>query len=502
MSEQQPSTGQPGAGERPRLEPRPLHRPAVDPAQSAVFSRPTGVDSAFDPHRPETPGNGIRLSAPPPEALSKAFGRPANSPELLQRPPGEQPVDPRPEPEPVLWSANGQPEGPAWRDPAAGAVLGPPAGAASAAPSTPRPALTGPGARLSLRELAFGKRLTPAALLGLVGFVLVISLVGGVVGRLTAEGANPLNDPDATLAEVSPGKEREPGSLASLAKKVLPSVVSIEVRLGDSGGLGSGVVIDGKGYVITNNHVVEMAANAQNAKVEVVFHDSQRAPARIVGRDPKNDLAVLKVEVSNLTVAQIGKSGDLQVGDKVIAIGNPLGLAGSVSEGIVSAVNRPFRIEDVVFNAVQTDAAINQGNSGGALVDSTGALIGINTAIVSRSGGSVGLGFAIPIDDAKVIAEALIRGGTVKHPDIGLNLKSVMNATVSGAQVQNVVQNGSAAAAGIQEGDVILKLGERNIKNADELLVAVQQHKIGETVPVLLARQGRQLTLNVTLKSD
>lgn len=402
----------------------------------------------------------------------------------------------------MLWSANGgAPEGAAWRDPAAGAVLGPPATPVGQE-GPEAPAATVPGARLSLRELAFGKRLKPSAVAGLVAVVLAISLVGGVLGRLTAEGANPLNDPDITLAEVAPGKERDPGSLAALAKKVLPSVVSIEVRLGDSGGLGSGVVIDGKGYVITNNHVVEMAANAQNAKVEVVFHDSQRAPARIVGRDPKNDLAVLKVEVSNLTVAQIGKSGDLQVGDKVIAIGNPLGLAGSVSEGIVSAVNRPFRIEDVVFNAVQTDAAINQGNSGGALVDSTGALIGINTAIVSRSGGSVGLGFAIPIDDAKGIAEALIRSGVVKHPEIGLNLRSVMNATVSGAQVQNVVQNGAAAEAGVQEGDVIMKLGDRNVKNADELLVAVQQHKIGETVPVLLARQGRQLTLNVTLKSD
>ncbi|MFC7660065.1 S1C family serine protease [Pseudonocardia benzenivorans] len=292
---------------------------------------------------------------------------------------------------------------------------------------------------------------------------------------------------------------------------MLPAVVSIEIKVGDQGGTGSGVVIDPAGYVLTNNHVVAPAAQGNGATIEAIFSNGQRMPAAIVGRDPKTDLAVVKVAVANPTVARIGSSSSLAVGDGVLAIGSPLGLAGTVTDGIVSAVNRPVRLDsggsdtNAVIDAIQTDAAINPGNSGGPLVDSTGAVVGINTAIRSLGqgeGGSIGLGFAIPIDDARRIAEALIRDGSVKHADLGVNAKSVTDGTTDGAQVQNVVAGGAAAAAGIVEGDVILKVGDRTIAGADELVVAVRELAPGQSVPIELVRDGRPLTVTAVLASD
>jgi len=257
-------------------------------------------------------------------------------------------------------------------------------------------------------------------------------------------------------------------------------------------------------------HVVALAATDKGARIEAVFHDGTRVAARIVGRDPKTDLAVVKVPVANPTVARLGRSADLAVGDGVIAIGSPLGLAGTVTDGIVSAVHRPVRLDggggdtDAVIDAIQTDAAINPGNSGGPLVDSTGSVVGINTAIRTLGAeetGSIGLGFAIPIDDARTIAAELIRTGTVHHAELGVNTKSVSDGTSDGAQVQNV-QQGSAAAAGIAEGDVITRVGSRAVASAEELIVAVREHRVGEVVPIRLVRAGRSLTLQVTLGSD
>ncbi|GAA4037933.1 trypsin-like peptidase domain-containing protein [Allokutzneria multivorans] len=497
---QQPNHRQqpPNARGHNRLGPRPVEQPPVDPTQAAAFGRPAGVRSAFAPRADRERNGSFTLVAPPPEALTKAFSRPPGTGELLQRPPGDSGgVPPATDPEQALWSDNGG----GWRDPGAGAALGPPAVSTE---EKPEPVVALPqGARLSARELLFGRRLSTTGTLALAGIVLLIAAVGGVVGRLTAEDGSVLTSSGVTLAPVSPAVERPPGSVSDVAKRVLPSVVSIEVVLGDKGGTGSGVVIDGQGYVLTNNHVVDMAVNAPAAKVEAIFSDGSRVPARIVGADPKTDLAVIKVEVRNPTVAQVGRSADLQVGDAVIAVGAPHGLAGTVTTGIVSAKNRAIRLDtDLVINAIQTDAAINPGNSGGALIDARGALIGINTAIYSTSKGSIGLGFAIPMDEATQIAQALIRTGSVKHADMGVDAKSVTADTSSGAQVQNVRQGGAAAAAGIQEGDVITKVGERAIANADDLVVSVRQRKIDEAVPVQIVRQGRQLTLTVTLKSD
>jgi S1-C subfamily serine protease len=194
----------------------------------------------------------------------------------------------------------------------------------------------------------------------------------------------------------------------------------------------------------------------------------------------------------------------------VIAVGSPLGLENTVTEGIVSALHRPTVAggdngeAPVMYDAIQTDAAINRGNSGGALVDSTGALVGINSSIRTGDGstGSVGLGFAIPANTVKRISEALIRDGSVRHAEIGLNVKSVSAETAEGAQVVNVLDGGAAKKAGIEENDVITKVGDRVVRNAVELTVAVRLYQPGETVNVLLARQGRQLTVAVTLGSD
>ncbi|MCX6465984.1 MAG: trypsin-like peptidase domain-containing protein, partial [Pseudonocardiales bacterium] len=418
----------------------------------------------------------------------------------LQRPPGAaRAADPGQDP---LWEGADDP----WRDPGTGAVLGPPAVADPEPAAAPR----GEGARLSVREVLFGGRVHPRALAALALVAVLIGAAGGLVGRLTAEGAASLTEPGATITAVGPARERPPGSVADIAARVVPAVVSIEVRVGDEGGTGSGVVIDGSGFVLTNNHVIAPAAEVEGAEIETVFSDGTRTPASIVGRDPKTDLAVIRVGVVNPVVAQIGSSAGLAVGDGVIAIGSPLGLAGTVTDGIVSAVDRPVRLGDdgggtAVIDAIQTDAAINPGNSGGPLVDATGAVVGINTAISSLGqgeGGSIGLGFAIPIDDARTIAEELIRTGVVRHAELGVNARSVEDDTSSGAQVENVRGGGAAEAAGILVGDVIVVLGERTISGADELEVAVREFEPGTTVPVQLIREGRPLTVSVVLASD
>ncbi|MFD0486241.1 trypsin-like peptidase domain-containing protein [Saccharopolyspora spinosporotrichia] len=502
---QQDGSGQASPKAQPRLAPRPIQRPGVDPAQSAVFGRPKDVEGSFDPARPDTrTTRGIEQTAPPPEALAKAFGRPEGSTELLQRAPGEQPPTADRD-DPAFWEDKAERD--PWRDPASAAVIGPPAVREDPAEKQSE-AEEGP--LLSTREVLFGRRVSPRALGALAGVALLLSVVGGFIGRLTAEEGNPLTNPDVTLAEVEQGEDRPAGAVAAVAQRVVPAVVSVEVRVGAQGGAGSGVVIDGNGYVVTNNHVVSMAADTPGSQVSAVFHDGTRAQARIVGRDVKTDLAVLKVEVANPTVAQLGDSDRLAVGDDVIAIGSPLGLSGTVTTGIVSSVHRPVRLAgegtdtNAVIDAIQTDAAINPGNSGGALVDGNGAVVGINSAIRTLGsggeGGSIGLGFAIPIDDARRIAQELIRTGQVRHADLGVNAKSVSDGVADGAQVQNVQDGSAAAAAGIAEGDVIIRVGDRRVGSADELIVAVDRNPVGATVPVTVVRQGRELVLNAQLR--
>jgi S1-C subfamily serine protease len=508
MSEPEQGNGIPRSGvddgEHRRLSPRPLNRPPVDPGQAAVFGRPQGVPGAFPADRPSVNGSGpVRLAPPPPEALSTAFGRPqGDAGTRLQRPPVD--VDGEPEVEPVFWE--GKPAGDAWRDPGASAVIGPPA--VTEEPDTGPKAEPQAGPQLSVPELLFGRRVKPLGLVLLMVAALLVGAGGGVVGWLLGRVGNPLTDGGVTLAEVKPGKERPVGSVADIAQRVTPSVVSIEFKGANVAGVGSGVVIDGAGYVLTNDHVVAPAVQDTSAKLTVVFTDGKRAVAQVVGRDSKTDLAVVKVEVDNPTVLQFGDSDELAVGDTVLAIGSPLSLSNTVTEGIVSALHRPVTAAgdnggpQITYDAIQTDAAINPGNSGGALVDSSGALVGINSSIRTETGGSVGLGFAITGNYARKVSEALIRDGQVKHADMNVNVRSASAETAEGAQVQNVPEGGAADAAGIEEGDVITRLGDRMVRNAAELTVAVRDHEIGETVSVVLARQGRELTVQVTLRSD
>jgi S1-C subfamily serine protease len=495
--------------DRPRLGPRPLNRPAVDPGQAAVFGRPTGVPSAFAPRPSGAPAaNGsVRLAAPPPEALATAFSR---SPEaknvLLQRAPGTTGLA-EPDDDAVYWDGSDGHD--PWRDPGAGAMLGPPAvdttGDRAVAPRS-----TGP--LLSVPELLFGRRVKPGALLILLVCALLVGAVGGFVGWAVGSAGSSLTDAGATIAQVDPGVQRAPDSVAGIVHRVAPAVVSLEVQAGTNGDVGSGVVIDPKGYILTNNHVVSIAA--QGGQITAVFSSGARVSAAIVGRDPVTDLAVLKVNATNLTVLRPGTAAKLAPGDTVIAIGSPLGLAGTVTSGIVSALHRPVTAQGdnggptVVYDAIQTDAAINPGNSGGALVDASGALVGVNSAIQTYGssgaggGGSIGLGFAIPIDQARKIAQELIQTGQVKHADLGVNTRSVSATTSEGAQVVNVTTGGAAAGAGLAVGDVITSLDNRPIGSSTELQVAVLDHDPGQAVTLVFARQGEQHSVRVTLQSD
>ncbi|HWE90987.1 MAG TPA: trypsin-like peptidase domain-containing protein [Pseudonocardiaceae bacterium] len=521
----QPNADQPGRADEPagdvpsefRVGPRPLDQPPADAAQAAVFGRPDGVAGAFaarpvvptgtNPGR--SPGGNGRVDAPP-EPLAVAFARPADAPDIvLQRAPDE--VSPGQRDEPTSWSVAGDRD--PWRDPAAGVRVGPPALDPADEPTAQR-AEPRSATQLSVPELLFGRRVKPTALVFLLVCALALGAVGGVVGWALGSGGNSLTDANATVSSVDQNLERAPTSVAGIAQRVAPAVVSLEVTAGGNGDVGSGVVIDGGGYILTNNHVIAAAVGVPGSTITAVFAGGARVPAALVGRDSLTDLAVLKVNATNLTVLPLGTAANLQPGDAVIAIGSPLGLAGTVTSGIVSALHRPVTLtgEDgspVAYDAIQTDAAINPGNSGGALVDATGALIGINSAIQTfgssdstGGSGSIGLGFAIPADQAKRTAQSLIRTGSVPHADLGVNVRSVSANTSLGAQVVNLRPGGAAAGGGLAVGDVITQVGDRRISGAADLTVVVLDHSPGDTVPVTFDRAGQQHTVQVVLQSD
>jgi S1-C subfamily serine protease len=475
-------------------------------ALEAAFGRPSGVTDSFAPVRPRPVRSGPP-PAPPSPGQREAYGRPGGVQDGFDPPPGAL-TDPRPAPESPWW----KPDAPTdpWRDAGSAAYLGGPpdfgdhpdgqVDVPSGDPARRR--------RWRLRQVS----LVATIVLGLGA--LLAGTAGGIVGYYAAAKLAPaLLDPDATLTKVSPSVDRPPGSVADIAKRVLPAVVSVEVRSPSGSGTGSGIVIEGNGYILTNNHVVASAA-ASKGTLRAIFSDESSAPARIVGRDPKSDLAVLKVQKKGLTVAQLGDSDMLAVGDPVIAIGSPLGLAGTVTSGIVSALNRPVRLEgegsdsDAVANAIQTDAAINPGNSGGALVDGTGAVIGINSAIATlstggrASGGNIGVGFAIPINEARKIAQQLIRTGRAQHATLGVQVASVTDGSRDGALVQAVNPGGSAANAGLREGDVITKVDDLLVTGADPLTVAIRAHDVGDVVTLTYIRVGATRHTSATLQSD
>ena len=277
-------------------------------------------------------------------------------------------------------------------------------------------------------------------------------------------------------------------------------------------GSGSGVGLSEDGVIMTNNHVVSAGGNGPASRVAVNFADGSRAEARVLGADPISDIAVIKVDRDDVTPITVGNSNNLAVGQDVIAIGSPLGLAGTVTTGIISALNRPVLTSrdpgtntTSVIDAIQTDAAINPGNSGGALVNARGALIGINTAIATlgggeqQAGGSIGLGFAIPIDQAIRVARELEATGKASHANIGVSVRPSGASDAPGAVVTAVTPGGPAANAGIPEDAVITKVDDRVISSGDALVAAVRSHAPGDTVTVTYVDNGATKTAQVKL---
>lgn len=486
----------------PRLAPRPVSRPPVDPQATRAFGRPRGVDGSFvaEELRPARFRSGEEFrpgDKPADPVLQEAFSRPYPGVDSLQRHPAD------------AGALNGGavgPEEPAdpWRDPAAGAALGTPA------LEKPAPAVVvAPTGKLGVRDVLFGGRVSYTALAVLGITALLIGLVGGWVGRKTAEVVEAFTTSKVTLSTSDSG-DVPAGRFAAVAASVADSVVTIEAKSDQEGSQGSGVVVDGRGYVVTNNHVIsEAAASPSKFKLTVVFNDGKEVPANLVGRDPKTDLAVLKVDnVDNLTVAKFGDSSKLRVGEEVVAVGAPLGLRSTVTTGIISALNRPVPLSgegsdtDTVIDAVQTDASINHGNSGGPLINMNSEVIGINTAGKSLSDSASGLGFAVPSNEVKATVETLIKDGKVAHPTLGLSARSVSNDLASGAQVANVKAGGPAEKAGVKENDVVVKVGDRTVADADEFVVAVRALAIGKDAPLEVMRDGRKVTLTVNPAPD
>ncbi|NQU38126.1 MAG: trypsin-like peptidase domain-containing protein [Actinobacteria bacterium] len=344
---------------------------------------------------------------------------------------------------------------------------------------------------------------------------LVAGLLAGVAGAAIG-GAFSNNTSVSTGAQFNPGNPDELSprvgdSVAGIAKKALPSTVSIVARAGQDGGTGSGFVIDSSGYIMTNNHVISLAADSGNGQIFVQFANQNPMKADLVGRSVSYDIAVLKVDASNLPTAALGNSDAVVIGDASIAIGSPLGLEGTVTSGIISALRRPVTAggqgESSYISALQTDAAINPGNSGGPLVNSEGQVVGVNSAIAtlgSNQGGqtgSIGLGFAIPINNAKRIADEIIATGKSQVPVIGVNVNLQFEGP--GAQVSRVEPGGPAAQAGLEDGDIIVAVNGDQVAEPTELLSAIRASSPGEQITLTVTNDngGNSRDVTVTLGS-
>ena len=328
---------------------------------------------------------------------------------------------------------------------------------------------------------------------------LAMSLIAGLVGALVGKAAFDNNPHLVTSGQII---ERPPNSIAGIAARVSPSVVEVDSTTPAGTDTGTGFFIQSNGYIMTNNHVIEAAVLAKT-KITVKLANNKQYTATVVGRDTSYDLAVLKIDVTGAPALVLGDSDKVQVGDPVIAIGSPLGLQGTVTTGIISAKNRPVTTssdntagESSFINALQTDAAINPGNSGGPLVDATGAVVGVNSAIaslgssISGQPGSIGLGFSIPINQAKKTADQLIKTGTSHYPIVGMSLDSTFPGP--GAKIASIrtaiLPGGPAARAGLQPGDIILAIDGQDISVSDDLIVAIRSRSIGDTVTLKYQR--------------
>ena len=378
------------------------------------------------------------------------------------------------------------------------------------------------------------KRFRPVAMtVGALAIAAVSAGVGGMVAMTAQSGGRPAG----TITSPAPNGRNIPavsapiGTVEQVAAKVVPSVVKLETKLGRASEEGSGIVLSADGLILTNSHVVSAtkvgvppgarepagpgdpsAAPEPGMNATVTFADGRTAPFTIVGTDPSSDIAVVRAEgVSGLTPISLGSSASLRVGQDVVAIGSPLGLEGTVTTGIVSALNRPVAAggdannQNTVLDAIQTDAAINPGNSGGALVNMSGELVGVNSAIATLGGdspaaqsGSIGLGFAIPVDQAKRIADELISTGTASHASLGVQVSN--DVTAHGAKIVDVVKGGPAAAAGLPSGVVVTKVDDRVVGSANALVAAVRSRAPGDKLTLTyIDPAGANQTVQVTL---
>jgi putative serine protease PepD len=309
----------------------------------------------------------------------------------------------------------------------------------------------------------------------------------------------------------NPDGDAPAGSVEQVAKTVLPSVVAIDVSAGQTAGSGSGVVLTDNGLILTNNHVVTLAGaiSSDQGDIKVSFSDGTTAKATVVGTDPLTDTALVQAQgVSGRTPITIGKSANLDVGEQVVAIGSPYGLDSTVTSGIVSALDRPVEVgrdsngNTTAYPAIQTDAAINHGNSGGALVNMDGQLVGINASIQSADndpqGGSIGIGFAIPIDEVVPIVQQMRDGETPTHARLGIEVGDADN----GAVVRTIEDGSAAASAGLKEGDVITKVDDHPIDSSGSLVATVRSYRPNDKVTVTYIRDGQTDTTSLELGSD
>jgi putative serine protease PepD len=387
-----------------------------------------------------------------------------------------------------------------------------------------------------------------ALAVGALAIAVVSAGIGGAAASVVEHNGHlPIASDGTTLGGATPSvpaANAPVGTVEQVAAKVVPSVVMLETDLGRQSEEGSGIILSSDGLILTNNHVVATAANPGHPappreggprepgdprepsgprdpdsdraggppKTTVTFSDGRTAEFTVVGADPTTDIAVVRVQgVSGLTPISLGSSANLRVGQPVMAVGSPLGLEGTVTTGIVSALNRPVSTtgesgnQNTVLDAIQTDAAINPGNSGGALVNMSGQLVGVNSAIATLGGdsadaqsGSIGLGFAIPVDQAKRIADELIHTGTASHASLGVQVTN--DKGTPGAKVVEVVPNGAAAAAGLPGGVVVTKVDDRTVNSADALVAAVRSKAPGDKVTLTYKDpSGDSKTVQVTL---
>jgi putative serine protease PepD len=379
-------------------------------------------------------------------------------------------------------------------------VVRPPA---SVPPTEPVPD-SGPDAAPATRRgigLVFAVALVTALLAGGLGGTLgfVFAQRTGVVGGHALIGGGGASAP-ATL-------QRPPDSLAAMVQRVLPSVVTVRAVAGGSMSVGSGFIVSPDGYLVTNEHVI----SGRTDNLMVVFSDSATVRAKLVGSEPESDVAVLKVDRSGLAAVQFGDSDQVVVGDSVLAFGSPLALANTVTYGIVSALDRPLVADDAsgpirYYAGIQTDAAINHGNSGGPLVDTAGRVIGVNSLIRSaddtETGGNIGLGFAIPINQAKRQAQDIIDAGHVRRTVIGAQLSNSYQNINGGVEISEVTAGGPAANAGLQTGDVVMKFQGIPLDQPGDLIALVRRYPPGASVKLDYLRGGVPRTAQVTLTAD